>query len=204
MAGRGAWVVVTILSLVLSACGTRRGLELPEMDDWESRTAILAALRDWEFRGRIGVTAGDDGFNGKLRWMQDRKRFRATVSGPLGIGTVKLEGDERSVELTDKDGVRTVMHDAETELYLRYGWTIPLESLRYWALGIPDPGLPADTVFDEQGRLASLDQGAWNVRITRYGKGGGQAMPDRLMATNNGTKVRIVIDRWSFFDRPKR
>ena len=103
--------------------------------------------------------------------------------------------------LTDKDGESTVLEDAELELRWRYGWTIPIASLRYWALGIPDPGEPAITRLDDDGRLIHLEQRGWIVEISRYQEGGGQQMPRILSATNPDTRVRMVIDRWLFFDR---
>ena len=98
------------------------------------------------------------------------------------------------------DKVMPYINDAEFELRMRYGWTIPVASLRYWALGIPDPEVPAITEFDEEGRLAHLEQSGWVVKISRYRDGGGQQMPRILTATNPDTRVRMVIDRWLFFD----
>ncbi len=191
---------VLLISLLLTAgCVTKRGVDLPDISEWDSRTSVLGQLDEFEFSGRIGVTAGDDGFNGRLRWFQDEEAFRATVGGPLGIGTVRIEGDGPSVELTDNDGEKTRLVDVETDLYYRYGWTIPVESLRFWALGIPDPRAPAATEFGEEGELVSLEQRGWRVTIGRYREaGGGQQMPSRLTATNESTKVRLVIDRWVF------
>ena len=194
-------LVLAVLSLA-SGCATRESLELPELGGWESRQALLARVDEWAFNGRIGVVAGEDGFSGSLRWLQAGDDFEATVSGPLGIGTVRLEGDGRRVQLIDKDGNRTVLEDAERDLYLRYGWTIPVRSLRYWALGIPDPALPAETELGGDGHLSSLTQGGWTVDITRYGDGGGQPMPTRLKAASEQTRVKLAIHRWSFFDQP--
>lgn len=201
-AGLGVVALGAAMFLVY-ACATRQSIDLPAIDDWDSRQAILAGLEAWEFSGRIGVSAGDDGFIGKLRWTQDGDAFRATVSGPLGIGTVRLDGDGGTVELTDKDGVRTVLEDAEADLYVRYGWTIPVASLRYWALGIPDPSLPAHTELNEAGQLVRLEQGNWTVQITRYREGGGQLMPSLLSAVSSQTSVRLVIHKWSFFERSR-
>ncbi|MDH3416645.1 MAG: lipoprotein insertase outer membrane protein LolB, partial [Gammaproteobacteria bacterium] len=173
---------------------------LPDIDTWETRTLVLAALDDWQFHGRIAVRSEIDGFNGKLRWTQDQNEFSATASGPLGAGAIRIEGDDASVVLTDKDGIRTVLEDAEAELQARYGWTIPVASLRYWALGIPAPGVPADTVFDENGQLERLRQRGWSVIISSYAEGGGQLMPRVLTAENADTRVRVVIDNWVFFD----
>jgi len=193
------WLPVVTLA---AGCATRASLDLPDLGDWTSRQYLLSQVDDWEFNGRIAVAAGDDGFSGSLRWAQDGDDFEATVSGPLGIGTVRLEGDGRRVALTDADGHRTVLDDAEAELYLRYGWTIPVRSLRYWALGIPDPGFPADTEFDAHGLLQRLSQNGWQVHITRYGDGGGQAMPIRLSAASQQTRVKLAIHKWLFFDQP--
>ena len=188
------------LVLFIAGCAAPKGVLLPDIGDWETRQAVLVAQDDWEFSGRIAVRTGDEGFNGKLRYAQDGSGFTATVSGPLGIGTVRLEGDDRSVTLTDNDGVRTELDDAELELRYRYGWTIPVASLRYWALGIPDPAAPADTTLNESGQLGQLRQREWSVNVSRYGEGGGQSMPSRLTAENSDTRVRLVIDHWIFFD----
>jgi len=187
--------------LVTTGCVTPTGVELPDISEWDRRAMILGQLDEFDFRGRIAVSAGGDGFNGKFSWYQDEDAFRATVSGPLGIGTVLIEGDERLVEVTDKDDVKTVLDDVEADLYVRYGWTIPVESLRYWALGIPDPRVPAETSFNAAGELTELMQRGWTVAVDGYREaGGGQPMPRRLTASNTDTKVRLVIDRWVFRD----
>lgn len=184
----------------MAGCASRPVTQLPELTDWQVRQEVLGALRDWEFSGRIAVSAGEDGFNGKLRWAQKDDTFQATVSGPLGIGTVRIEGEGEHAVLTDKDGVRTELQNAEQELLYRYGWTIPVQSLRYWALGIPDPMSDAQTELNEDHQLARLEQGDWTLSISSYKANGGQSMPNRLSASKFETRVRIVIDKWKFFD----
>ncbi len=189
------------LVLVSACAATRPSVELPDISGWEQRQEVLGGIVDWQFKGRIAVKAGDEGFNGKFNWTQTGDDFHARVGGPLGIGTVRIEGDDRVVTLTDKDGVETVLEDPERELYYRYGWTIPVASLRYWALGIPDPSLPAETELDESGRLLRLVQSNWTVTISRYRSSAGQQLPRTLTASNPDTRVRMVIDKWSFFER---
>jgi len=193
---RGAFVAVALL--LLGACATQKGVDLPDISRWESRQIILGQLDKWQFSGRIAVKTNDDGFNGKLRWIQDEDSFRATVSGPLGIGTVRIEGDADGVEITDKNGTATVLQDVEMELYYRYGWTIPVESLRYWVLGIPDPRVPVETEFDEFDRVSHMKQRDWSVDVGAYREAGGQQMPARLVANSRETSVRLVIDKWVF------
>ena len=191
-------LVPLFLTALISACVTPKSLELPELSDWENRRDVLVGVDEWEFVGRIGVSAGDEGFNGQLRWRQDGVVFRARINGPLGIGTVFINGDRRKITVTDRNGAVTELHDAEVELRQMYGWTIPVTSLRFWALGIPDPGSPAETEFGEDGQLSKLRQQNWEVDITQYREGGGQLMPRRLTAVNDDVKVRLVIDNWMF------
>ena len=187
--------------LALAGCATLpASIQLPVMNSWETRKAVLGEVRNWQFRGRIAVKTGDEGFNGKFDWTQQGDAFDASVAGPLGIGTVRIAGEGDAVRLTDKDGAATRLEDAEADLFWRYGWTIPVTSLRYWALGIPDPAVAAETEVDVAGRLTRLEQGDWTVTISRYAEGGGQQMPRILTATNADARVRMVIDRWSFFE----
>lgn len=183
---------------VLSGCATRGGLNLPDMADWETRKAVLGQADEWEFTGRIGVSAADEGFNGKLFWRQDGVVFRARISGPLGAGTVFINGDRQELTVTDQDGVATELNDAEAELRQMYGWTIPVTSLRYWALGIPDPGDPAQTSFGADGQLVQILQSQWQVDYGPYRDGAGQSMPRRLTAVSGDVKVILIVDDWVF------
>ena len=192
---------LVLLAALAGCAATKKGIDLPDMPKWEDRQAVLASIGNWSFKGRIAVKAGDEGFNGKFNWEQAGENFDAAVGGPLGIGTVRIEGDRGKITLTDKDGEETVLSNPEADLWYRYGWTIPVHSLRFWALGIPDPAYPAKTEFDAEGRLSTLEQSNWVVKVSRYRQAAGQEMPRTLTATNPDTRVRMVIDRWRFFDR---
>ena len=192
-------LLIAAAALLVQACATQKGLDLPEITDWEMRQEVLVGADRWQFRGRIGVKAGDEGFNGKLKYGQDNDAFEATLSGPLGIGTVKMSGEGESVTLTDNKGEVTKLRDAEQDLRNLYGWTIPVASLRFWALGIPDPSTEAITEFDDEGLLSSMQQRGWTVTIGEYRDGGGQRMPRRVTAVNDDARVRLLIDDWTFF-----
>ena len=97
----------------LAACTATGGIALPALSDWETRKAVLGTTDEWAFAGRIGVRAGEEGFNGKLWWRQDGTVFRARISGPIGIGTVFINGDGGEVSVTDRDGAVTELDDAE-------------------------------------------------------------------------------------------
>lgn len=192
---------VAVVFLAVAGCATQKSIDLPELGAWEQRQAILGELDQWDFSGRIAIRTGDDGFNARLRWHQDDDDFEATVAGPLGTGTVRIEVVGDRVEITDKDGATTALRDIEAELWYRYGWKIPVESLRYWVLGIPDPRVPSKTDVGDDDLLVTLTQRDWEVSVSDYREVGGQQMPRRLAAKNAETSVRLVVDRWVFRER---
>jgi outer membrane lipoprotein LolB len=189
-------IIITVAGL--AGCATTGSIELPDLDDWETRKTVLEEADEWQFAGRIGVSAGDEGFNGKLWWRQDGVVFRARISGPVGVGTIFINGDGPELTLTERDGTVTELDDAESELRHRYGWTIPVSSLRFWALGIPDPASAYNAGFNESGQMSELSQRDWQVTIGEYAEGGGQEMPRRLTATSGNIRLRLVIDDWTF------
>ena len=197
---RGFSAVLLIgVTLLLHACAAPRGKPLPELGDWETRRQFLEATDRFEFRGRIGVSAGEEGFNGKLAWRQTGEKLDASVGGPLGMGTVVIAGTEQRLTLTDKDGQVTELFDVESDLKIRYGWTLPVTSLRYWALGIPDPATTSVLEFGDDGLPSVISQRGWTVRINEYREGGGQSMPRRISAVGAEARVRLVVDHWAFY-----
>lgn len=190
--------VLLALLAGVAGCAATGGRALPHFGSWETRKALLQATDEWEFSGRIGVIAGDDGFNGKLWWRQDGPVFRARISGPVGVGTMFINGHGGEVSLTDTKGETIELDDVEIDLEERYGWTLPVESLRYWALGVPDPAAPGDVRLNDAGQLSEIEQRAWQVVIDQYREGGGQPMPRRLTAWSGDTRVRLLIDEWRF------
>ena len=193
---RSTWLLC--IAALLAGCVTPTSRELPPLSDWEVRQQVLGDISSWGFSGRIAVSDGNDGFNGNLNWEQRREYFDARLSGPLGAGSVRISGDTDTIKVTDSDGMVTELADAERALQRVYGWDIPVASLRYWALGIPDPAAPSEARFAADNSLSGLQQGGWQVSIDQYRESAGQIMPRRITAVSDATRVRLVVDRWTF------
>ena len=78
----------------------------------------------------------------------------------------------------------------------RLGFDLPLHDLRYWLLGVPDPGSQFELARDDQDRAQQLMQAGWTVAYERYMAVGGDWLPARLVLTCPGVRVRVVVDRW--------
>ena len=86
---------------------------------------------------------------------------------------------------------------SRAELTNRLGFDPPIDSLRYWVLGVPEPGHPAQESLDSQQRLATLEQDGWQILYTDYMSVSGEWLPAKLTLQRLGVRLRLVVDGWS-------
>ncbi|MDT7764697.1 MAG: outer rane lipoprotein LolB, partial [Mycobacterium sp.] len=78
----------------------------------------------------------------------------------------------------------------------RLGFELPLNNLRYWLLGVPDPGVAFDLTRNDQDRAAQLTQAGWTVTYDKYMMVGGDWLPARMVLLRDTVRVRIAVDHW--------
>jgi len=64
-------------------------------------------------------------------------------------------------------------------------------------LGIADPAWPSERRFDEEGRLAAIEQNGWIIQLDRFESVGVQYLPGKLRAENPHASIKLVVDDWS-------
>ena len=161
--------------------------------------ADLAELEQWQARGRIGVSSAAGGGSGSFQWQQRGDQAHVRISGPVGIGSVRLkvQGDPSSpdVALETSDGMRLESQAAWDELEARLGASVPAGRLRFWMLGIAAPGEHQWQQVDGEDAKA-LEQDGWRIDYQKYSDEPGAHMPVRMRASSGETRVRIVVDQW--------
>ena len=182
--------------VALSACATRGVQELPALEDWPRRQAVLGDLEDWSLRGRLGIRTPDDASSGSLRWTQAGQEFKATIDGPLGIGGVYLAGDPAAVTLRGSRIETVTVAEPGRELYRQTGLNVPIEGLRYWLLGIPIPGRPADVEVDDASLATRIDQDGWDIEFREYRTWALNPLPRKIVARSRDTTLTIVVRDW--------
>ncbi len=189
--------LLLMVTMFIGGCVTHRGSTLPALgNDFNERQRLLAPIDDWQLKGRIAVRTADDGFSASLLWRQDGREVDARLHGPLGVGAIHLDGNERKLRLERGNGEEEVLYRPEIELRRRYGWTVPVGSFRYWVLGIKDPRSDANLVLDGTGLLSSLEQGDWRVVYRDYQQVAEGRLPKRLVATSGDIKLTVSIKSW--------
>lgn len=185
-----------IAVVTLAACVPAQRHELPAT--WVDRSSAMRHLSGWSLSGRIGLTVDDRGFNGALSWQQTGETLRMDFRGPLGAGAFRVSGNPDQLVLETGDGELYLLDDPETALADQFGWGVPINAMRYWMLGIPQPGFPANPSFDADGRLASIEQLGWVVLYERYGVFQGWEMPRKLILGNRADiRIKLVISQWT-------
>lgn len=185
------------LALVaLASCRTAPVHE-PAAQSWEARRPQLQSLERFELKGRVAVAAGGEGFNARLRWSQVGNRTNMSLEGPLGTGGVQVSSDGAALSVVNANGQRLDSEAARAELRNRLGFDPPLSSLRYWVLGVPEPGPPARESLDTQQRLSTLDQNGWQINYTEYTSVNGGWLPSKLTLQRDNVRVRVVVDGWN-------
>lgn len=185
-------VLLLLSYLALSACVTTRPTVAPAPLPWDQRLDNLQHLTAWQMDGRAAAAMGTQGWQASLNWHQSEVATEVHLSGPLGIGAVALRQTAAGVSLNGGPPSDAVLAQVQD----RIGFELPLDDLRYWLLGIPDPGVPFDLAKNGQDRALRLSQAGWTVDYDRYMPVGGDLLPAHLVLSREGVRVRIAVDHW--------
>ena len=193
MSFRGLSAVI-LLSLAAQGCTTLKHSEQSERS-WEARRARLAQVDRFTLQARV-ASGGLFGIKGNLHWRQTPQAFDMRVAGPFGMGAATISGRGRDVEIrTAKRSFTT--QDPEGDLKARLGWTFPVSHLRYWVLGQPAPGSPAEFELDRGGRIVTIEQDGWTLAFTEYQDAGALELPRKFEVANSELRLKVVVDTWS-------
>lgn len=190
-------VALCVVAALTAGCVSAPVRETSPMP-WPERRAALQADDHFSLSGRVALSAPGTGVNASLRWQQEGQVSRVSLDGPLGVGGAEVELRGEQLELRTSRGERLSGEAARAELERRIGFPLPLEALRYWVRGVPQPGAAADEQLDEaHQRLTRLVQDGWEIDYASWLEDAGGSLPRRLTAQRDDTRVRLVVDRWN-------
>lgn len=184
-----------LAALALAACQTVSVPPAPTVA-WSVRRPELQSLSTFHLNGRVAVAVGRQGFDADIRWAQRGGRTRMVLSGPLGAGATQVNAQGGTLSVVTSHGKHLGNAEAREELVRQLGFEPPLESLRYWVLGVPDPGAPAKVVLDPRQRLARLRQDGWSIEYRSYMPVGADWLPRLMTVKRAGVRLRMVVDDW--------
>lgn len=189
---------IVILAALLAGCAT---IVHPggaaDQAAWQARRQRLAGVDDWHLQGRIGVTTPHRGGSASLDWREKGDYMTLLLSGPFGLGAVRLQGTDKVMQVRDSKGRSWTSYTPENALESSLGWPLPIGSLRYWVLGLPAPGFDYKVDVGSRGLPSRLTQQGWNVRYNAFKRSAGLFLPQNLLVTRGATRIKLIVSGWS-------
>jgi outer membrane lipoprotein LolB len=186
--------LILLCSTVLAACATTQRPPAPAAQGaaWDQRAADLQHLSYWQLDGRAAVAVGMQGWQATLNWQQSGDSSEVHLSGPFGVGAMVLKRTPQGVSLNGAPPSDAVL----SQLQDRLGFELPLDRLRFWLLGVPDPSAAYELKRNDQDRALQLIQADWSIDYDRYVASNGDLLPAHMVLTREGVRVRIAVDHW--------
>jgi outer membrane lipoprotein LolB len=195
------YLILLVFFLAFGGCAslpTQTGDGSPAAREaWQARQDHLKGLKRWTLTGRMAVQNGREGGTGQLSWAQTEEAYNIQLRAPMGQGTFELAGHPAGVSL--RTGRNQIVRAAAAEdlLQRQLGWSAPVSGLRYWLMGLPQPGLNVDKLqIDSAGRLTDLEQGGWRISVSQYRPYGRTELPSKISIENGRLKMRLAALDW--------
>jgi outer membrane lipoprotein LolB len=154
--------------------------------------AQLQQASGWRLDGRAAAAVGTQGWQASLDWRQDGLLAEVHLAGPFGLGALVIKQGPDGLSLNGAPPSDAVLEQVKDRL----GFDPPLQALRFWLLGVPEPGAAFELTRNAQDRAQQLIQAGWTLNYDRYLPVNGDLLPTRVVLTLEGIRVRIAVDHW--------
>jgi len=162
---------------------------------WKMHQHELKQIQEFSLDADLGIIQEGSGESLGVHWEHTPDQDVFIFSGPLGMDLGELKENASGVVLKDSQGV----FRAQTpELLLQevFGWSLPVEGLRNWILGLPDESSSEEMSLNDSGYLKNLDTQAWQIQYLSYLPYGSYALPQKIRLTQGDLRVLIFIRNW--------
>ncbi|MEZ0469462.1 lipoprotein insertase outer membrane protein LolB [Luteimonas salinilitoris] len=176
----------------------------------EAREARVRAVARLDFSGRVALSNGREGGNGRIEWSQAGDGYRVVLSAPVTRQSWSLAGDAAGARIEGLDGGPREGRDVELLLLEATGLRIPVGAMAAWAAGIrADAGAfgPARLHFDAGGTLVRIEQDGWTIDYQAWQPADAAdaevpRLPLRISAQRGEARVRLIVDQWALGAAP--
>jgi outer membrane lipoprotein LolB len=190
----GSIAVVALLALSACSVEPRRPAGA---GDWSAHLRAVGAAAHWQLQGKIGIREPGNSGSAMLSWRQQAdESYLLVLAGALGLGKLVIRGDANGVEWTNSRGESLRYPDPEALIREVWGWGVPIDALRFWVRGIPQPGIPFESLITSDAMAAGFSQAGWTLSYSDYRTVDGLALPTRIRLERGEVVLTVVVSRW--------
>jgi outer membrane lipoprotein LolB len=188
LSSQAKWLGYWLIILMLPACTTAP--VVPETHYVKVAREHLYNLERWTFEGRLALTGKNDNWQAAINWGHESDHEEIKLSGPLGQGAtiIKLTGDLVTIDRGDGQAQSSTQPEAFIKQQL--SMFVPVRSLRYWVVGLPEPTRAFVATAD------GFIQAGWLIEYKQMQPVNDQSMPRKISVSNEQVKLKLVIDQW--------
>ena len=193
--------LLLIIVFILNACSMQPHMAAPS--DWQAYQLRVSQLNDWTLAGKLGFRAPDGGGSAAVNWQQRQDNLQLQFSGPLGVGSATISGNQQIAEMLYND--QLYRHPPEQLASQLTGVPLPVTALSWWVRGLPSPNETevSSIATSPEGFASSFEQAGWQLTFSRYGETAAGSLPSKIAGTfqsddNRRYSFKLVISRWSF------
>jgi outer membrane lipoprotein LolB len=189
-------VLVLASVLLLPACSMLP--TAPELTYKQtSAQSELYDLQRWGFEGRIAVVSKSDVAQASINWEHSPDEDLIKLSGPLGQGAVTIQLNSTGVTIDRGGGDVKTSTNPEEFINQQVGLFVPVKSLRYWVIGVPEKSEEVTTI--ESG----FEQAGWRNQYKTMQSVNNYVLPRNMTVTKDSVKLKLFIDQWMLDDKRK-
>lgn len=156
----------------------------------------LAAMRhlqnqkSWVLEGRLALANEKDSVSVSISWRHDESQDDIELVGPLAQGRLKIVVSPLRVEVDDGESLKVFDGPVDEVLAEQLGVDLPVDSLKFWVLGVNDP----KQSYTEQPE--GFYQGNWLVRYREMQTVNADTLPKKMTAEKDKSRIKLIVDQW--------
>jgi outer membrane lipoprotein LolB len=150
----------------------------------------LYGMQEWHLDGRVAITSPKDSWSANIEWSHLPNSEKIKLSGPLGQGAVVIELTGDVVKIDRGGGNIQTSSRPEQFINQQLGLFVPLQSLRFWAVGLPE----SENSFQET--VDGFVQNGWLISYKEMLKTGNETMPYKMAVSDGHARLKLIVDQW--------
>lgn len=151
----------------------------------------------WHAKGKIGIHSPQQKGSAWLDWQQQQSHYKIQLQGPLGLGTMLIQGDAKALDVIYKNTLYSALRPQQLKEIT--GLDLPLQHFPYWAQGQHSPLVTVtEQTRDQNGDLLKLQQAGWTLQFSRYRSIAAKRLPAKLKLQSGDTRLTMIFKSWVY------